>query len=161
MAYAIIKYRAKKGNKAVYDPENKKLETWLTILTSVGVAAMLTPGLFVWGEFVNVPDDAIEVEAVGQQWHWTYRYPGRDGEFGTVKSELITDDNPFGMVADDPSGQDDVLIYNPEVHIPLDVPIKFNLRSKDVLHDFAVAQFRVKMDLVCPGCTGEDETDTT
>jgi len=150
MAYAIVKFRARKGNKAVYDPENKKLETWLTILTSVGVAAMLTPGLFVWGDFVNVPDDAIEVEALGQQWHWTYRYPGKDGEFGTVKSELVTNENPFGMVADDPTGQDDVLIYSPEVHIPLDVPIKFNLRSKDVLHDFAVAQFRVKMDLV-PG----------
>ena len=49
MAYAIIKYRAKKGARATYDPENAKLEMWLTILTSVGVAAMLTPGLFVWG----------------------------------------------------------------------------------------------------------------
>ena len=66
MAYAIIKYRAKKGARATYDPENTKLETWLTILTSVGVAAMLTPGLFVWGEFVTVPDGAIEVEATGQ-----------------------------------------------------------------------------------------------
>jgi len=39
---------------------------------------------------------------------------------------------------------------NPEVHIPHMQPVKFLLRSKDVLHDFAVAQFRVKMDLV-PG----------
>jgi cytochrome c oxidase subunit II len=36
------------------------------------------------------------------------------------------------------------------VHVPIGRPIKFLLRSKDVLHDFAVAQFRVKMDLV-PG----------
>jgi cytochrome c oxidase subunit 2 len=150
MAYAIIKYRAKKGSRATYDPENTKLETWLTILTSIGVAAMLTPGLFVWGEFVSVPDGAMEVEANGQQWHWTYRYPGEDGEFGNVKAELITDANPFGMDPEDPFGMDDVLINNPEVHVPIDVPIKFNLRSKDVLHDFAVAEFRVKMDLV-PG----------
>lgn len=150
MAYAIIKYRAKKGARATYDPENTKLETWLTILTSVGVAAMLTPGLFVWGEFVTVPDGALEVEAIGQQWHWSYRYPGADGEFGNVKAELITNDNPFGMDPDDPFGQDDVLVSSPEVHVPIDVPVKFNLRSKDVLHDFAVAQFRVKMDLV-PG----------
>jgi len=150
MAYAIVKYRAKKGARATYDPENTKLETWLTILTSVGVAAMLTPGLFVWAEFVKVPDGAMEVEAVGQQWHWTYRYPGEDGEFGNVKAELITDANPFGMDPDDPFGRDDILVSSPEVHIPIDVPMKFNLRSKDVLHDFAVAEFRVKMDLV-PG----------
>ena len=36
------------------------------------------------------------------------------------------------------------------MHLPVNVPVKVNLRSKDVLHDFAVAQFRVKMDLV-PG----------
>lgn len=150
MAYAVIKYRAKEGSRATYDPENKKLETILTVVTAVGVAAMLTPGLFVWGEFVNVPDDAIEIEAIGQQWHWTYRLPGEDGEFGNVDPSHMTNDNPFGMDVDDPLGRDDILIYNPEVHLPVNVPVKVNLRSKDVLHDFAVAQFRVKMDLV-PG----------
>ena len=150
MAYAVVKFRSKEGSKAAYDPENKKLEWWLTGLTSVGVAAMLTPGLFVWGDFVRVPDDAHEIEAIGQQWHWTYRLPGDDGQFGNVKAELITNDNPFGMDPADPLGRDDVLVMSPEVHIPVNVPVKVNLRSKDVLHDFAVAQFRVKMDLV-PG----------
>ncbi len=150
MAYCVIKFRYKKGAKAAYEPENKKLETWLTALTAVGVAAMLTPGLFVWADFVEVPEDAHVVEAVGQQWHWTYRFPGEDGKLGEVDAERITDDNPFGMDPEDPNGQDDVLVYNPEVHIPVDQPVKFLLRSKDVLHDFAVAQFRVKMDLV-PG----------
>ena len=150
MAYCVIKFRYRKGARATYEPENKKLETWLTALTAVGVAAMLTPGLFVWGDFVNVPDDAHEIEAIGQQWHWTYRLPGEDGQFGNVKSELITNDNPFGMDPEAPLGRDDVLVHSPEVHIPINVPVKVNLRSKDVLHDFAVAQFRVKMDLV-PG----------
>ena len=150
MAYCVIKFRYKKGARATYEPENKKLETWLTAVTAVGVAAMLTPGLFVWASFVNVPEDAIEVEAVGQQWHWTFRYPGDDGKFGEVDAERITGDNPFGMDPDDPNGQDDILVYSPEAHIPIDQPVKFLLRSKDVLHDFAVAQFRVKMDLV-PG----------
>ena len=150
MAYCVVKYRSKEGSKATYDPENKKLETWLTVITTVGVAAMLAPGLVVWGDFVDVPDDAMEIEAIGQQWHWTYRLPGEDGEFGNVKTELITAENPFGMDPEDPLGRDDVLIYNPELHLPINVPVKVNLRSKDVLHDFAVAEFRVKMDLV-PG----------
>ena len=65
MAYSVYKYRHKKGARATYEPENKKLETWLTVLTAVGVAAMLTPGLFVWGRFVQVPDGAMVVEAIG------------------------------------------------------------------------------------------------
>jgi cytochrome c oxidase subunit 2 len=150
MAYCVIRYRAKKGSRAVYDPENKKLELWLTVFTTIGVAAMLAPGLFVWAKFVKVPDNAMEVEALGQQWHWSYRLPGADGEFGNVNARLISDENPFGIDASDPLGQDDVLVSSAELHLPVDVPVRMNLRSKDVLHNFTVAQFRVKMDLV-PG----------
>ena len=150
MAYCVIKFRYRKDARATYEPENKKLETWLTVITSVGVAAMLTPGLVVWNQFVNVPEEAHVVEAVGQQWHWTFRYPGEDGKLGEVDNERISSSNPFGIDPEDPNGQDDVVVYSPEAHIPLDKPVKFLLRSKDVLHDFAVAEFRVKMDLV-PG----------
>ncbi len=150
MAYCVIKFRYRKGARATYEPENKKLESWLTGLTAIGVAAMLTPGLFVWAKFVDVPEEAHVVEAVGQQWHWSFRMPGEDGKLGEVDAERITNDNPFGMDPDDPNGQDDVLIHSAEIHVPIDKPVKFLLRSKDVLHDFAVAQFRVKMDLV-PG----------
>jgi cytochrome c oxidase subunit 2 len=150
LAYCVIKFRYKKDARSTYEPENKKLEYWLTGLTAIGVAAMLTPGLFVWGKFVDVPEEAHIVEAVGQQWHWTYRYPGEDGKLGEVDAGRISNENPFGIDPEDPNGQDDVIVYNPEAHIPLDQPVKFLLRSKDVLHNFTVAQFRVKMDLV-PG----------
>lgn len=152
MAFCVIKYRHRKGeaSKAKYEPENKRLESWLTGWTTLGVAAMLTPGLFVWAKFVEVPDDAHVVEAVGQQWHWTYRYPGEDGRFGEVDSERISADNPLGIDPEDPNGQDDVVVLNPEGRIPVNEDVKFLLRSKDVLHNYTVAQFRVKMDLV-PG----------
>ncbi len=150
MAYAIIRFRHRDGARAKYEPENKKLELWLTVITTIGVAAMLAPGLFVWAKFVNVPEGATEIEAVGQQWQWSYRLPGEDGTFGTIDAKLYSVENPFGIVPDDPNGQDDVLIDDAVVHIPLGEPVLFWLRSKDVLHNFTVAQFRVKMDLV-PG----------
>ena len=151
MAWCIIKFRNKDDKqKANYEPENKRLEVWLVSITAVGVAAMLAPGLFVWGQFVTVPDDAMAVESVGQQWHWTHRYPGDDGEFGEVDPALISPENPFGLDPNDPAGMDDVLVFSPEMHVPINQPVKALLRSKDVLHNFAVPQFRVKMDLV-PG----------
>jgi len=150
MAYAVIRYRYRKGGRAMYEPENKKLELWLTGLTTVGVAAMLAPGLFVWAKFVEVPKDAAVFEALGKQWYWSYRFPGKDGKLGTVDAKYVSDKNPFGMNPDDPDGQDDVLVASPELHLPLGRPVKALLRSVDVLHDFAVPQFRAKMDLV-PG----------
>lgn len=150
MAYAIIRYRHRKDAKALYEPENKKLEVWLTAFTTIGVVAMLAPGLVVWNQYVTVPEDAAIIEAVGQQWQWTFRFPGKDGVLGTAETRLITADNPFGLNPDDPYGRDDVLVEDSEVHIPVGGPIKMALRSKDVLHDFYVPNFRAKMDLV-PG----------
>ena len=105
MAYCVYRFRYKPENRAVYEPENKKMEWWLTILTGVGVAIMLTPGLFVWNQFVTVPEDAMEFEVVGQQWLWTFRFPGKDGVLGTSDSRNISDENPFGVNPDDPNGR--------------------------------------------------------
>ncbi len=150
MAYAVVKYRHRKDQRAHYEPENKKLETWLTVITTIGVALMLAPGLFVWAKVIDVPEGATEIEVVGQQWHWSFRYPGDDGEFGQVEQSLISPENPFGINPEDPAGQDDILVSSPVGHFPVNRPVKLLLRSKDVLHNFAVAQFRLKMDLV-PG----------
>lgn len=150
MAYAIYRYRHSPSRRAHYEPENKKLETWLTAITAIGVAAMLAPGLVVWASFVDVPAEADEIEAVGEQWQWSYRFPGKDGELGKVDSMFVSAENPFGMTPTDPAGDDDILVRSGDLHLPVDRPVKVNLRSKDVLHDFAVPQFRVKMDLV-PG----------
>ncbi len=152
LAYAVYRFRYQKHRKADYEPENKKLEAILTIITTIGVAAMLAPGLIVWNEFVHVPEDAKEFEVVGQQWSWNYRFPGKDGVLGKIDSRLIDANNPFGMSPNDPYGQDDVLVNSNELHLPLDQSVKVLQRSKDVLHNFAIPQFRVKMDLV-PGLT--------
>lgn len=150
VAYSIIRYRYREGARAHYEPENKKLETILTVVTTLGIMALLAPGLFVWGKFVAVPEDALEVEVIGQQWNWSYRFPGADGTLGASDARFFSDSNPAGLDPRDPKGQDDILVFSDDLHIPVDVPIKILSRSKDVLHNFAVPQFRVKMDMV-PG----------
>src|SRR6478735_10803266 len=149
-ALAVYRFRHRPESRASYEPENKKLEWRLLIVTTLGVASMLAPGLLVWAKFVQVPEDATVAEVVAQQWNWMYRLPGKDGQLGRVDARYVTAENPFGMSPDDPNGRDDVLITSPELHLPLDKPVKLLLRSKDVLHNFSVAQIRVKMDFV-PG----------
>ncbi|MGH6927480.1 MAG: hypothetical protein ACREEV_04105, partial [Dongiaceae bacterium] len=145
MAYCVYRYRHQEGRRAAYEPENKKLEWWLTGLTTVGVAGMLTPGLFVWDQFVTVPKEATEFEVLAQQWQFAYRFPGKDGVLGTSDSRNINADNPFGLNPSDPHGQDDILVDGGDLHLPLDKPVKVLLRSIDVLHDFYVPEFRAKM----------------
>jgi|TARA_B100001093_G_C26847075_1_gene1023354 cytochrome c oxidase subunit 2 len=150
LAYCIWKFRKKPGHKAVYEPENTKLEAWLSIFTTVGVVAMLAPGLFVWATFVTPPDNALEYEVLGQQWQWQFRYPGADGILGTADTGFVSESNPFGVNPEDPNGMDDVVVNDPDMHLAVNQPVKALLRSNDVLHNYTVPQFRVKMDLV-PG----------
>ena len=150
MVYTTWKFRYRKDARADYEPENPKLEWWLTIVTTVGVVAMLAPGLIVWNDFVNPPDDAQEVEVLAKQWGWAFRFPGEDGKFGTVHVDNIRSDNPFGMNEADPNGEDDVLVADTTLRLSVDQPYKVLLRSNDVLHDFWVPEFRAKMDAV-PG----------
>jgi len=150
MAYCALRFGNRAGRRAHYEPENKKLEWWLTIGTAVGVAGMLAPGLFVWNQFVTVPEGAVEVEVVGQQWQWSYRLPGEDGVLGTSDVQHVSLENPLGVNPDDPNGKDDIVVEGGDLHLPLGKPVKILLRSIDVLHDFYVPQFRAKMDMV-PG----------
>lgn len=150
VAYCAYRFRHQEGVRAHYEPENSRLEGWLTLVTAVGVVALLTPGLFVWAQFVNVPEDASEAEVLGQQWQWSYRLPGADGKLGVTDTRLISFDNTFGISPDDPAGQDDILIEGDHLHLPIGKPVKMLLRSIDVLHDFYVPEFRAKMDMI-PG----------
>jgi cytochrome c oxidase subunit 2 len=150
MAYCVFRFHHKEGRRADYNPENKRLEWWLSVGTGVGVAAMLAPGLVVWHQFVTVPADATEAEVMGQQWQWSFRLPGKDGRLGTSDVRNIASDNPMGLNRDDPLAQDDVVIENGELHLQVGKPVKILLRSVDVLHDFYVPEFRAKMDMV-PG----------
>lgn len=150
IAYAIWRFRHRPGHKAAYEPHNKKLEWWLTAITTGGVVAMLAPGLWAYADLISPPQDAAVVEVVGQQWQWRFRFPGADGKLGLSDVRFIDGNNPFGVNPNDPNAKDDVLVAGAELHLPLGKPIKVVQRSLDVLHDFYVPQIRVKMDMV-PG----------
>jgi cytochrome c oxidase subunit 2 len=150
MAYCLLRFRHQTGRRAAYEPENKRLEWWLTIVTSLGVAGLLAPGLFVWHQFITVPKDADVIEIIGQQWQWNFRLPGKDGILGTSDTRNVSAENPLGLNPNDPHGQDDVLIQGQDLHLPINRPVRVLLRSIDTIHDFYVPDFRAKMDVV-PG----------
>jgi len=150
MAYCVWAYRYRPDRKAEYKPEDKKLEFRLTWLTALGVAALLAPGLVVWNKFITVPENAMKIEVVAYQWGWNYRLPGADGVLGKTSVGLISDDNPYGLDIRDPNSKDDIIVMDADLHLEINQPVKVELRSLDVLHNFYVPQFRAKMDML-PG----------
>ena len=150
VAYCVWKYSYTKKGEVEYKPEDKKLEFHLTWITAVGVVALLAPGLVVWNDYVKVPENALKMEVLAYQWGWKYRLPGNDGVLGKTDINYINDENPFGLIPEDKNGKDDLLVDSDVLHLEIDKPVKFELRSLDVHHNFYVPQFRGKMDIV-PG----------
>lgn len=150
VAYTLWRFRHREGARAAYEPNNHRLERRLIIVTSVGIAALLAPGLWVYADYVRPPRDAMTLEVLGQQWRWRFRFPGPDGKLGGSDARFVGADNPFGLDPADAAAQDDILVDDNEVRLPLNRPVNVVLRAHDVLHDFFVPQFRARMNIV-PG----------
>lgn len=150
IAYMLVRFRHREGHRAAHEPENRKLERWLIGGTTVGIMALLAPGLVVYANYVREPHDALVLEVLAQQWQWRFRFPGADGKLGATDARFFSATNPFAIDPVDPAGQDDLLIAGDEVHLPLGSPVLVLMRSNDVLHDFFVPNFRARMNTV-PG----------
>ena len=150
IAYFVVRYRRERAQQAEFIPDNPKLEKILIGVTSLGIVILLAPGLFVYSRFIQPPSAPLVVEVLGQQWSWSYRLPGADGELGRADPVLFTQ-NPFGVDVDDPKAQDDVLVFpGSPLHLPVNRAVLLKIRSKDVIHSVYIPAFRVKMDAV-PG----------
>jgi len=150
VVYTLLRFRHREGRRAAHEPENKTLERWLIGGTTVGIMALLAPGLVVYASYVKEPRDALVLEVLGQQWQWRFRFPGADGKLGATDARFVSAGNPFGLDPADPAGQDDILVAADEVHLPIGKPVLVLMRSHDVLHDFYVPPFRARMNTV-PG----------
>jgi len=95
---------------------------------------------------------AMQVEATGMQFVWTFRYPGRDGAFGKTKLSLASaaEGKPLGLDPADPYGQDDIV--SSQLVLPANREVDLTLRSQDVIHGFAVPELRLKQNAL-PGQT--------
>jgi cytochrome c oxidase subunit 2 len=146
------KYQEKEGQNAYYYPHNNKLEVIWTVIPAITLTVLVGFGLFYWFQITGeAPKDAQVIEVTGSQFKWEFRYPGRDGKLGKKYYKNIDEEksNPLGQIWEDPDNRDDKVISG-EVHIVVGKPVKFIIGSKDVIHDFGLVHFRMKMDAV-PG----------
>ncbi|MBZ5698936.1 MAG: cytochrome C oxidase subunit II [Acidobacteriia bacterium] len=130
-----FKFRRKQGRPTQYvTGEEKHLARWVTIphlLVIVCDIVILVPALIVWFNIKQTnPPIEQTVRVFGQQWAWSFQQPGPDGILDTA---------------------DDIRTVG-ELHVTVNTTYRFELRSRDVVHSFAVPSFRLKQDAL-PGRT--------
>ena len=102
--------------------------------------------------FTGADATAMQVEVVGEQFVWYFRYPGADARFGAVRPDLVDapGGNPLGLDKKDPYAADDRVTS--ELVLPVDREVDLRLRSLDVVHGFFVPGMRLKQNAM-PGMT--------
>lgn len=97
-----FKYRAKKGVKALFYPENDKLELLWTVIPAIVLTVLVIGGLNAWRSIMKTPaDGTAKIEVFAYQFGWSVRYPGADGELGNANYNLISGSNPLGVAVKD------------------------------------------------------------
>jgi len=149
------KFKGTKDRKALFIAHDNRLELIWTGIPAVVMAFLVIKGLVAWNEVMaDVPEgeDHIEIEATGMQYAWTMRYPGPDGALGKKNFRLINPINALGQDWSDPKNLDDIVSSAPGevIYLPKGKKVRVRITSRDVLHNFDLPHFRVKMDAI-PG----------
>jgi len=149
--YFAWKYSGRPGRKVYFQAHDTKLEIIWTAIPAVVMTFLVMGGLDAWNEVmadVEPGEDYIEIEATGMQFAWLIRYPGADGKLGARHFTKINSANPMGQDWTDTKNLDD--FHPTEIVLPRGKKVRVRITARDVLHNFDLPHFRVKMDAV-PG----------
>ncbi len=152
--YCLVRFRKSKNPAASHDGAKTHISSWIeAAIVLIEIALLVGVSIPFWiAEVDALPrpsENPFEVRVVAQQFLWTTHYPGADGVFGRARVDLIDDEvNPLGLDRNDPAAKDDIV--SKILRLPVGRPALIHLTSRDVIHSFAVPEFRVKQDAI-PG----------
>ena len=115
-----------------------------------GWMAVAAQRLWAANRFEGASLTAMQVEVVGVQFQWYFRYPGADATFGQTRPELVdaAEGNPLGLYPKDAHAMDDLV--SSVLVLPAGREVDLRLRSQDVIHGFFIPGMRLKESAV-PG----------
>jgi cytochrome c oxidase subunit 2 len=143
------KYKEDKKRKALFYPDNHKLELLWTIVPAFVLTILVVRGLIVWNNMTTSKDkDAMNIEVFGYQFAWNARYSGADNKLGKYDFRQMGIVNALGVDSTKEFAGDDVITT--ELHVPVNKAIYLHFRAKDVIHSAYLPHFRAQMNVV-PG----------
>jgi cytochrome c oxidase subunit 2 len=145
MFYSLFRYTKKRNPNPSTFHESTKLEVAWTIIPFLVLIAMAVPASKTLTEIYDDEEGEINIQVVGYQWKWEYKYLEDDINFF---SNLSTDqDEIYNLV---PKGENYLLEVDEPLIIPVDTRVRFLITANDVIHSWWVPDFAIKQDAI-PG----------
>ncbi len=146
LIYVMVKFNAKANPKPSRTSHNSLIEVLWTVIPVIILIAIAVPSFRILYTQREIPVDAdLTIKATAYQWYWGYEYPDNNGmyfdslplegdELTEGKLRLLSVDNPLV--------------------VPAGAVVRVQVTSADVIHNWAVPSFGVKMDAI-PGRLNE------
>ena len=145
MFYSMFRYTKKKNPEPAKFHEHTGLEIMWTVVPFLILVGMAIPASQTLKEIYNDEEGEINIQVVGYQWKWEYRYLEDDIKFF---SNLSTDmDEIYNLV---PKGENYLLEVDEPLVIPTNTRVRFLITANDVIHSWWVPDFAIKQDAI-PG----------
>ena len=145
MFYSLFRYTKKRNPNPSTFHESTKLELAWTVVPFLILIAMAVPASKTLTEIYDDEEGEINIQVVGYQWKWEYKYLEDDINFF---SNLSTDqDEIYNLV---PKGENYLLEVDEPLIIPVDTRVRFLITANDVIHSWWVPDFAIKQDAI-PG----------
>ncbi|MHC1769784.1 MAG: cytochrome c oxidase subunit II [Verrucomicrobiia bacterium] len=153
--YVLGRFRRVKNPQADYVGVRSHTSSYVEVGVAVAEGVLLLGfAVPLWSRSVDQfppEQDSTVVRVMAQQFLWSFRYPGPDGEFGRTDLKFVNSTNAWGVDPSDPRGEDD---FSPassnEMFVPVNKPVIAHITSQDVVHSFKVNSLRVTQDAI-PG----------
>jgi cytochrome c oxidase subunit 2 len=123
--FSVWKFRMRPGEERLDGPPihgNTRLEVIWTAIPAIVLVALCSYAWVVLTDIEAAQPDEMRINVTGQQFAWTFEYPQSGGK--PVKSN--------------------------QLYLAENQPVRFFVKALDVIHDFWVPAFRMKVDAV-PG----------
>lgn len=128
----LVKYRAKNADEVGSAPKLSKGQAiaWALVPAFLFMADdffLAAKGWTLWNLQRTVPADAMEIKVEGSKWFWEFEY-----ENGATSTYSVDDKEGDGLV------------------VRQGTPVVLRMSATDVVHSFALPEYRIKEDLM-PG----------
>jgi cytochrome c oxidase subunit 2 len=140
LIYVMVRFNETRHPQPSRTTHNTLLEIAWTVIPVLILVAIAIPSFRLLFAQYDFPKADLTVTATGSQWYWTYEYP----DYGITFASIIVQE------ADLKPGQPRLLTVDHELVVPVNKNVVVQVKAVDVIHDWAVPSFGIKLDAV-PG----------
>ncbi|HEY8277715.1 MAG TPA: cytochrome c oxidase subunit II [Methyloceanibacter sp.] len=140
LVYVMVRFNERRNPQPSRTTHNTPLEIAWTVIPILILVAIAIPSFRLLFAQYDFPKADLTITATGHQWYWTYEYPDQGIHFDAIMVQE----------ADLKEGQPRLLTTDHDVVVPVNKNVIVQVKATDVIHDWAVPSFGVKIDAV-PG----------